>query len=154
MPHLGYFLIYQSYIFTTKHVSVMFHRAVMVRSQHTPGAGRKHHDAKTQTHPLIEFRVSYYLIKIKMTLLIPGGIQVFTVVIQLHYRPEVPTCTSRTYRRALMAHFHYSAELALSVPCRAVPVFGCASTRPSYGPLFWPDKIVVLSGPTNRAESG
>ena len=63
----------------------------------------------------------------------------------------------------LMAHFHYSTEFALSVPCRAVPVFGCASTRPSYSParpgatfspLFWPDKIVVLSGPTNRAESG
>ena len=41
-----------------------------------------------------------------------------------------------------MAHFHYSTELALSVPCRAVPVFGCASTRPSYGPLFH-----VFSGP-------
>jgi len=65
--------------------------------------------------------------------------------------------------RPVMAHFHYSAELALSVPCRALPVFGCASTRPSYGAarrgatfslLFWPDKIVVLSRPTNRAESG
>ena len=63
----------------------------------------------------------------------------------------------------LMAQFHYSAELALSVRCRAVPVFGCASTRPSYGaarrgatfsPLFWLDTIVVLSRPTNEAESG
>ena len=39
-------------------------------------------------------------------------------------------------QRPVMAHFHYSAELALSVPCRAVPVFGCASTRPSYGHFF------------------
>ena len=28
----------------------------------------------------------------------------------------------------LMAHFHYSAELALSVPSRAGPIFGCVST--------------------------
>ena len=34
----------------------------------------------------------------------------------------------------IMAHFHHGAERGLSVPCRAVPVFGCASTRPSYGP--------------------
>ena len=62
--------------------------------------------------------------------------------------------------RDTKGHFHHGAERGLSVPCRAGPVFGCASTRPSSGPggpfspLFWPDKIVVLSGPTNRAESG
>ena len=49
-----------------------------------------------------------------------------------------------------MAQFHYSAELALSVPCRAVPVFGCASTRPSYGPARpGPGPLFhVFSGPT------
>ena len=61
----------------------------------------------------------------------------------------------------VMAHFHHGAERGLSVSCRVVPRFHSAWLRPgaTFSPFFWPDKIVVLSGPTarprlSRAESG
>ena len=46
-----------------------------------------------------------------------------------------------------MAQFHCSAEHALSVPCRAVPFFGCASTRPSYGAARRGPLFHLFSGP-------
>ena len=74
------------------------------------------------------------------------------------------TCTSQLYNLLSLTCPYVASNGAfppwrgLSVPCRAGPVFGCASTRPSSGPevLFHlfsgPTKSWFYRGPTNRAE--